>query len=79
LKGAKQPELAAKMVSWLQCGDVQQALPAEMCVYPAAKNTPLPKVFEFAQTPKHRDSPTRADINTKQKHWVSRWSKTVLR
>ena len=79
LKGAKQPELAAKLVSWLQSGEVQQALPAEMWVYPAAKNTPLPKVFEFAQTPKHSDSPNRADINTKQKQWVSRWSKTVLR
>ena len=79
LKGAKQPELAAKLVSWLQSGDVQKALPAEMWVYPAVKNTPLPKVFEFAQTPKHSDSPNRADINTKQKQWVSRWSKTVLR
>ena len=79
LKGTKQPELAAKLVSWLQSGEVQQALPAEMWVYPAAKNTPLPKVFEFAQTPKHSDSPNRADINTKQKQWVSRWSKTVLR
>ena len=79
LKGAKQPELAAKLVSWLQSGEVQQALPAEMWVYPAAKNTPLPKVFEFAQTPKHSDSPNRTDINTKQKQWVSRWSKTVLR
>ena len=79
LKGAKQPELAAKLVSWLQSGEVQKALPAEMWVYPAAKNTPLPKVFEFAQTPKHSDSPNRADINTKQKQWVSRWSKTVLR
>ncbi len=79
LKGAKQPELAAKLVSWLQSGEVQKALPAEMWVYPAVKNTPLPKVFEFAQTPKHSDSPNRADINTKQKQWVSRWSKTVLR
>ena len=38
-----------------------------MWVYPAVKNTPLPKVFEFAQTPQHSDSPNRADINTKQK------------
>ena len=67
LKGAKQPELAAKLVSWLQSGEVQKALPAEMWVYPAVKNTPLPKVFEFAQTPKHSDSPNRADINTQTK------------
>ena len=79
LKGAKQPELAAKLVQWLQSGEVQKALPTEMWVYPAVKNTPLPKVFEFAQAPKHTDSPSRNDIDTKQKQWVSRWTKTVLR
>ncbi|OHR38645.1 ABC transporter substrate-binding protein [Neisseria sp. HMSC064F04] len=79
LKGAKQPELAAKLVQWLQSGEVQKALPTEMWVYPAVKNTPLPKVFEFAQAPKQTDSPSRNDIDTKQKQWVSRWTKTVLR
>ena len=38
LKGAKQPELAAKLVQWLQSGEVQRAVPSEMWVYPAVKN-----------------------------------------
>ena len=79
LKGAKQPELAAKLVQWLQSADVQQALPSEMWVYPAVKGVPLPKVFEFAQVPPQSDSPRRADIDAKQKQWVSRWTRTVLR
>ena len=79
LKGAKQPVLAAKLVQWLQSGEVQKALPTEMWVYPAVKNTPLPKVFEFAQAPQHNDSPGRADIDAKQKQWLSRWTRTVLK
>ena len=79
LKGAKQPELAAKLVQWLQSGEVQRAVPSEMWVYPAVKNTPLPEVFRFAQAPKHTDSPSRADINAKQRGWVGRWIKTVLK
>lgn len=79
LKGAKQPELAAKLVQWLQSGEVQRAVPSEMWVYPAVKNTPLPEVFRFAQAPTHTDSPSRADINAKQRGWVGRWIKTVLK
>ena len=79
LKGAKQPVLAAKLVQWLQSGEVQKALPTEMWVYPAVKNTPQPKVFEFAQAPQHNDSPGRADIDAKQKQWLSRWTRTVLK
>ena len=79
LKGAKQPVLAAKLVQWLQSGEVQKALPTEMWVYPAVKHTPLPKVFEFAQAPQHNDSPGRADIDAKQKQWLSRWTRTVLK
>ncbi|HHK5578508.1 TPA: thiamine ABC transporter substrate-binding protein [Neisseria cinerea] len=79
LKGAKQPKLAAKLVQWLQSREVQQAVPSEMWVYPAVKNTRLPDVFRFAQAPTYTDSPSRADINAKQRGWVGRWIKTVLK
>lgn len=79
LRGAKQPQLAAKLVKWLQSSEVQTALPSEMWVYPAVKGTSLPKVFEFAQAPKHLDSIERTQINSKQKQWVGRWTKTVLK
>ncbi|QEY23849.1 thiamine ABC transporter substrate-binding protein [Neisseria animalis] len=79
LNGAKQPELAAKLVQWLQSKEVQQAIPSEMWVYPAVKGTPLPEVFKFARIPESSDSPSRAEIDSKQKQWISRWAKTVLR
>lgn len=79
LKGAKQPALAMKLVSYLQSADVQQTLPAEMWVYPAVKGTPLPKVFEFAQTPPKYDAPSAKQMAEKQKQWVSRWMKVVLK
>ncbi len=79
LKGAKQPALAMKLVSYLQSADVQQALPTEMWVYPAVKGTPLPKVFEFAQTPPKHDAPGAKQMAEKQKQWVSRWMKVVLK
>ena len=46
LNGAKQPALAAKLVQYLQSAPVQKAVPTEMWVYPAVKNTPLPDVFK---------------------------------
>ncbi|WP_373740221.1 thiamine ABC transporter substrate-binding protein [Neisseria sp.] len=79
LNGAKQGALAAKLVQYLQSPAVQKSVPTEMWVYPAVKGTPLPKVFEFAQTPKQTDSPSRSDLDAKQKAWVQRWTKTVLR
>lgn len=79
LRGAKQPALAAKLVSYLQSGEVQKALPSEMWVYPAVKGTPLPKVFDFAQLPDRHYTPDTAQITQKQKTWVSRWVRVVLK
>lgn len=79
LNGAKQPALAAKLVDYLQSADVQKALPSEMWVYPAAKDVPLPKVFDFAQVPKEHFTPSAVLIGQKQKQWVARWIKVVLK
>lgn len=79
LKGAKQPVLAVKLVAYLQSAEVQKALPLEMWVYPAVKGTPLPKVFAFAQTPPAHDAPAATETAAKQKQWVSRWTRVVLR
>lgn len=79
LKGAKQPELAVKLVSFLQSKEVQQAVPSEMWVYPAVKGTPQPKVFDFAQVPEQHFTPSAVLMEQKQKQWVSRWIKVVLK
>lgn len=79
LRGAKQPVLATKLVAYLQSADVQKALPSEMWVYPAVKGTPLPKVFDFAQVPEQHFTPSAVLMEQKQKQWVSRWIKVVLK
>ncbi len=79
LNRAKQPQLAAKLVQYLQSDAVQKALPSEMWVYPAVRGTALPKVFEFAQVPAQYGAPKTGDMATKQKQWVSRWVRTVVR
>ncbi|MCS4533945.1 thiamine ABC transporter substrate-binding protein [Neisseria sp. CSL10203-ORH2] len=79
LKGAENPGLAMKLAAYLQSAEVQKTLPSEMWVYPAAKGTPLPQVFEFAQTPKQHYTPSSNIMIEKQKQWVSRWIRTVLK
>lgn len=79
LRGAKEPELAMQLVRYLQSGAVQKAVPEAMWVYPAVRNTPLPAVFKFAEAPKQHFSPGNGRITLKQREWVSRWTRTVLR
>ena len=79
LSGAREPDLALQLVRFLQSPEVQRTLPAEMWVYPAVKNTPLPKVFALAQAPADSDTPGQSAITLQQKHWVSRWIQTVLK
>ena len=79
LKGAKQPALAAKLVQYLQSAPVQKAVPTEMWVYPAVKNTPLPDVFKHARAPQHSDNPSEAAIAKNQRRWVSQWIRVVLK
>ena len=79
LNGAKQPALAAKLVQYLQSAPVQKAVPTEMWVYPAVKNTPLPDVFKHARAPQHSDNPSEADIAKNQRRGVSQWIRVVLK
>lgn len=79
LKGAKEPALAAKLVQYLQSPAVQKAVPSEMWVFPAVKDTPLPDVFRHAQIPPRTDNPSEAAIAKDQKRWVSLWLRTVVK
>ena len=79
LGGAQEPELAAKLVQYLQSPAVQKAITGEMWVYPAVKNTPLPEVFKHAQAPQHADNPPEAAIAQNQRRWVNHWIRVVLK
>ena len=79
LRNSKQPALAAKLIQYLQSPTVQQSVPIEMWVYPAINNTPLPKIFEFAQAPSQYFSPSPQHIATQQRAWVARWTRITLK
>lgn len=74
-----QPQLAAKLVQFLQSQRVQAAIPTSMWVYPAVKGVPVPEVMQQSLISYRTKQPSMMDMLTKQQHWVSRWIKTVLR
>lgn len=79
LNKAKEPQLAAKLVQYLQSDEVQAAVPEEMWVYPAVRSTPLPKVFGHVAVPPQHSEPAAELMAAKQKQWVNRWVRTVMR
>ena len=79
LNHAKQPELAAKLAQYLQSSHVQEAVFTSMWVYPAVKNTRPNAAMAYASVPKDGKTLPAQQINSKQKTWIERWTKTVLR
>lgn len=79
LNHAKQPELAAKLVQFLQSRTVQEQVITSMWVYPAVKNTPHHPIIVHASVPRHTKQLPVAQVSTKQKDWITRWVKVVLR
>ncbi|ULJ62687.1 thiamine ABC transporter substrate-binding protein [Wielerella bovis] len=79
LNKAKQPELAAKLVQFLQNTAVQQSVTTSMWVYPAVKNTRHHPIIVHTSAPNNAEFLPAAQVNAKQKAWLARWTKTVLR
>lgn len=79
LNRTPQPQLAAKLVQFLQSDAVQAAIPTSMWVYPAVKGIALPKVMAQSMVSVHPQQPRLADMQTKQQSWVSQWIKVMLR
>lgn len=79
LKNAKQADLAAKLVGYLQSGQVQAAVPTSMWVYPAVAETKLPDIMKHAGVPKTHWAPNERRLADNQKSWLKRWTETVLK
>lgn len=79
LQGAKQPELAAKLVQYLQNESVQKDIPTSMWVYPAVKGVVLPEAMLHASVPQVHFSPNDERVHRQQKAWAARWTKVVLK
>lgn len=79
LQNAKEPMLAEKLVQFLQSRPVQESVTTTMWVYPAAKGTKANPFIAHANVPKNAVFLPAADVNKKQKEWLSRWNRIVLR
>lgn len=79
LSGTKQPELASKLVQFLQSQTVQKSVFTSMWVYPAVKPTPHPKEIIHTSVPNIHFAPSETDITNKQQDWIKRWNKVVLK
>ena len=79
LNHAKQPELASKLVQFLQSRTVQESVTLSMWVYPAVKGTHAQPIIALAPVPQNATMLPVSRVNTKQKDWLTRWTKTVLK
>ncbi len=80
LKGAKQPELARKLVDFMLSRQFQEDIPLQMWVYPANQKAALPEVFtKFAQVPTAPAQITPEAIDAGREKWIDAWTTAVLR
>lgn len=82
LNNAKEPELAAKLVQYLQGPSVQQNVFSYMWVYPAVKGTTAHPMTVHAQVPTKAQQTAQLSsqrVNARQKDWVNRWVRTVIK
>ena len=79
LNHAKQPALTAKLVQHLQSAVVQKAIFRAMWVYPAVQGTPSDPMMRHSTVPQRPSLLPPAQVAQKQKDWVARWTRTVLK
>lgn len=79
LNHAKQPALAAKLVQHLQSAAVQQSVFRSMWVYPAVQGTPPDEMMRYATVPQRPALLPAQQVAQKQKDWLGRWTRVVLR
>ena len=80
LQGAKEPELAQKLVDFMLSEAFQADVPLQMFVYPAVPQTPLPELFtQFAEQPAVADQVDAATIDANREKWIDAWTNVMLR
>ncbi|OHX19020.1 thiamine ABC transporter substrate-binding protein [Chromobacterium sphagni] len=79
VKGGKEPQLAQQFIAFLRSDAVQKDIPTRMWMYPAADNIALDPVFKHSLLPVSHDTPDAATLAAKQRGWISRWTRVVLK
>lgn len=79
LKGARQPELARRVIDFLLDTPFQQEIPLKMFMFPANRNARLPEVFtEHARLAHGPVVLSPEIIAEKRDAWIRAWTETVL-
>lgn len=79
LKGAAQPELARKFVDFLLSPRVQEDIPLQMFVFPAASQAKLPEVFLRHAVSAEKPAEVAPEvIDAKRDAWITTWTQIML-
>jgi len=80
LKGARNPDLARKLVDFMLSVKFQEDMPLQMFVFPVNPQAKLPEAFvRYAQVPKNPATLPPDDIAKNRDKWIQQWTETVLR
>jgi len=80
LRGAREPELAARFIDFLLDREFQEDIPLQMFVYPANRTAALPELFtRFASVPSGTEDLDSARIDAGREEWIREWIRIVLR
>lgn len=80
LKGAKNPEGAQELVSWMMRRQFQQALPTSMYVFPVDDTVALPADWtRYAKQPKNVITVDPATIDARREAWLTQWQDVASR
>ena len=79
LRGTRNPNLAAQLISYLLDVPFQESMPLSLFVFPVNKKATLPDLFtKFAVSPKNPLTLEPADIEKNRDSWLSTWREIIL-
>lgn len=80
LAGAKQPDLARKLVDFMLSTPFQEDVPLQMFVYPANQDAQLPDLFvQFAEIPTDPAQVAPEAIDANREAWIQAWTDVMTR
>ena len=79
LRGTRNPNLAAQLISYLLDVPFQESMPLSLFVFPVNKKATLPDLFtQFAVTPKNPLTLEPAEIEKNRDTWLNSWRDIIL-
>lgn len=79
LRGTRNPNLAAQLISYLLDVPFQESMPLSLFVFPVNKKATLPDLFtKFAVAPKNPLTLDPVDIEKNRDAWLNSWREIIL-